>query len=1168
MAVPLTAKAGLDTTGFGAGVQEIRNKLTQLNTSLAENRQELKDATKEANNLRKAQQDLAAAMKNGGTEEQKREMQELSDKLAQVNSRIGTLKTTEAELRSAVRSANKELDEQYDATKRTATATAQASTAMDSYAKETKQASSALDSYAKETKQASTAMDSFATTVKAVIASAAAKTLTEWLFGSNAEMEQYITSFGVMLGDAAKAEELMSKLADFAAVTPFELTDVIGNAQMLMNYGIAADEVVEKMTQLGNLAGGNAQKLDRVTIAYGQMLAKGKVTNEEMRQMLEAGVPILQSIADTMGITTAEVQDLASKSKIGIDELNNAIASLTSNGGQFAGMMEKQSETMLGMASTAKDIIAQIGRDVGEEAFDKLKDEFSDLLDKIQELEADGTLARWAEEAGSVLADLVEGFIDLTGFIIDNKEAVIALVAAYATMKGVKSVISDFDGMAKGIDAASKSIMLLKTDLTEIPGAASKATSALTGAGASLSTLASTAGIAAAAIATIGATVSYVSSLFTLDKEVEALVGRSDELRNSVNETISSFEAEAAIIKTQAEAYEELRNKTERNAEEEKKLKTLADELSSSLGGNVEVVNSLTGEYNDLTDAVNNYIAKQEERVRAEAMEDALKEAYKQLADIDRQIEEESQRHADAQTEIWTAWHAGLTATFASQGETYQFLNNQKALREERSDVEELIDYYLSLIGDSYEESATLAEENSARNVKSFEEIEKAAEECRKSTNELANSAKTLSNAFAEQEENGSLSTDTILSLVDAGYAAALAVDAETGAAKLNAEAYRELAKAKLEAQKVDLMASKSEIEADFLVRMNQAAGSGDYKAIERIRQEKEKATAEIDAQLMALGAIDFDKIISGSYGKKTSTGTKTSNKLPEEYTQGKKDLKYKLDMGEIDEDGYYASWYELMRKHGISKNSDEWRSVDVAKKKYEDKLEEDNKKTSAAAIKSRYADINKAFKEASDERIKQIDKELAAKKKAADEAIEAIDAEIQARKRAKEDDELQDEINAINAQLKYAQLDDFSRAQLERQLQQLYDQQANVEWERSAEDRKDAIRSEISSDEESAAAQKQAINEAADTVESALSRTAEGIALTASQIEAAAYALQEIFSSLSTGSVGGSQNITNNITTNGGKTTNNNTFTIGTENYTIEQLSRVVFEILGNPKM
>ncbi len=1135
MAVPLTAKAGIDTTGFSAGVQEIRNKLTQLNTSLAENRQELKDATKEANNLRKAQQDLASAMKNGGTEEQKREMQELSDKLAQVNSRIGTLKTTEAELRSAVRGANKELDAQYEATRKTETATTQATTAM----------------------------NSFATALKAVIASAAVKTLGEWLFGSNAEMEQYVTSFSVMLGDMGKAQQLMDELTNFAAVTPFELTDVIGSTQMLMNYGVAADEVVEKMTQLGNLAGGNAQKLDRVTIAYGQMLAKGKVTNEEMRQMLEAGVPILQAIADTMGITTAEVQDLASKSKIGIDELNNAIASLTSNGGQFAGMMEKQSETMLGMASTAKAIIAQIGRDVGEEAFDKLKDEFADLLDKIQELEEDGTLARWAEEAGEVLADLVDGFIDLTGFILENKEAVLALIAAYATFKGVSGIISIGQGISKG--------------LSDITTFANSAKTAISGLGISISSIAKIAGPIAVIAAEVGAIYGIFDYWLTLDDSVSALTTRLEEMKNMTDEAVESFETESAILREKADAYEVLRNKTERTAVEEMRLKELAGELQKTLGSNVEVVNSLTGEYNDLTIAVDDYIAKWEQRVRLEAMEDQVKEAY----EIIEAAEAEKRRLQEEHTGKIRFFTISDMATIAESGKFHDNMMAQNKIIEE---AENEINRILGEVGESFlevsEDSAEMADNvgaNASDTAESFEEIAKASEECRKATNELANSAKTLSNAFAEQEENGSLSTDTILSLVDAGYAAALAVDAETGAVRLDAEAYRELAKAKLEAQKVDLLASKSEIEADYLKKSNQAAGSGDYKLIERIKQEKEKATAEIDAQLMALGTIDLDKVISGDYGKKTSTGgSKTSSALPEEYTKAKKDLKYRYDMGEFESDSdYYAEWYKLMREHGIAEDSDEWRSVNVAKKNLEDKLKSEEEKAAEKAAKDaeaiakqEYSDITKAFKESSEERIKQIDKELEAKKKAADEAIEAIDAEIEARRRAKEDDDLQSEIDAVNAQLKYAQLDDFSRAQLERKRQQLYDQQADIVWERNATDRKAAINNQLEADEEAAVQQKENLSEAADAVETALNRTADGLALTAQQIEAAASALQLFFGNLSAGSAGSAPSITNNIVTNGGATTNNNTFSIGTENYTAEQLVRIIFEVLGNPTL
>ena len=64
-----------------------------------------------------------------------------------------------------------------------------------------------------------------------------------------------------------------------------------------------------------------------------------------------------------------------------------------------------------------------------------------------------------------------------------------------------------------------------------------------------------------------------------------------------------------------------------------------------------------------------------------------------------------------------------------------------------------------------------------------------ALKDLREVTDDLVESAKTLSSAFGEQIENGRLSADTILSLIDAGYASVLSFDAETGAVKINAQA-------------------------------------------------------------------------------------------------------------------------------------------------------------------------------------------------------------------------------------------------------------------------------------------------------------------------------------------------------------------------------------------
>ena len=68
--------------------------------------------------------------------------------------------------------------------------------------------------------------------------------------------------------------------------------------------------------------------------------------------------------------------------------------------------------------------------------------------------------------------------------------------------------------------------------------------------------------------------------------------------------------------------------------------------------------------------------------------------------------------------------------------------------------------------------------------------------EAKSALKNMISSAQTLSNAFKEQSENGTLSLNTIMAIVDSGFAAAL--DTSTESVKLNAEAFKELAKARL----------------------------------------------------------------------------------------------------------------------------------------------------------------------------------------------------------------------------------------------------------------------------------------------------------------------------------------------------------------------------------
>jgi hypothetical protein len=73
-------------------------------------------------------------------------------------------------------------------------------------------------------------------------------------------------------------------------------------------------------------------------------------------------------------------------------------------------------------------------------------------------------------------------------------------------------------------------------------------------------------------------------------------------------------------------------------------------------------------------------------------------------------------------------------------------------------------------------------------------------ENLQRATSEMSREVDVLRRALSEQNEEGELSANTTLRLIDLGYAAALSFDAETGAARLNTEAMVQLTQARIQA--------------------------------------------------------------------------------------------------------------------------------------------------------------------------------------------------------------------------------------------------------------------------------------------------------------------------------------------------------------------------------
>ncbi len=245
----------------------------------------------------------------------------------------------------------------------------------------------------------------------------------------NAQMEQYQTSFETMLGSEEKAVSLMADLKKKAADTPFEMKDLASTTQLLLNYGFTADEVVGKMTMLGDISQGNSDKLKSVATAYGQMSSAGKVSLEDVKQMIEAGFNPLQEISESTGESMSSLYDRISKGTISVDEITASMERSTSAGGKYFQSMEKQSKTVSGQLSTLGDNFNEFTGKIYTGLSTQLRDEILPLgisyIEQMSDAYEKEGMTGLTSATGNIIAELVTKFASAAPSLIKTSALII-----------------------------------------------------------------------------------------------------------------------------------------------------------------------------------------------------------------------------------------------------------------------------------------------------------------------------------------------------------------------------------------------------------------------------------------------------------------------------------------------------------------------------------------------------------------------------------------------------------------------------------------------------------------------------------------------------------------------------------------------------------------------
>lgn len=193
----------------------------------------------------------------------------------------------------------------------------------------------------------------------------AMKSAWEWALKLAGDLQQAEIAFETMLWSWEEAQRMLKDLTDFAKKTPFELVGIRQNAKQLLAMWVQADDLLPTLKSLWDVSAWLSVPLERLALNYGQVIAKWYMWGAELRDFVVAGVPMLEQLGNQLWKTQEQLIDMMWDWEITSDIVVEAFRQMSSEGGRFADLMDKQSESMQWAFSNLQDNVNVLWEEIG-----------------------------------------------------------------------------------------------------------------------------------------------------------------------------------------------------------------------------------------------------------------------------------------------------------------------------------------------------------------------------------------------------------------------------------------------------------------------------------------------------------------------------------------------------------------------------------------------------------------------------------------------------------------------------------------------------------------------------------------------------------------------------------------------------------------------------------
>lgn len=186
------------------------------------------------------------------------------------------------------------------------------------------------------------------------------------------EFELQNTALAAMLDNKDQADRLFGQITELAVRSPFTIKELTTYTKSLAAYQVQYEDLYDTTKMLADVSAGLGVDMQRLILAFGQVKAANILRGTELRQFTEAGVNMLSELAkyyselENRMVSVGEVQEMVTKRMVSFGDVEEVFKRITSAGGLFYNMQEKQADTLRGQMMNLQDQIDLMLNDIGK----------------------------------------------------------------------------------------------------------------------------------------------------------------------------------------------------------------------------------------------------------------------------------------------------------------------------------------------------------------------------------------------------------------------------------------------------------------------------------------------------------------------------------------------------------------------------------------------------------------------------------------------------------------------------------------------------------------------------------------------------------------------------------------------------------------------------------